>query len=187
MQTVLSQPGKQLRECQANENDLFHHSSLGLWEAMSALINVENIRGTEIKWADAHLTCLLPLLRIAHQSCFILGVLSLPELTGPNMSSGEKEVRFSARLRWEIHLQWFWLCGVLPRLKAGRRGWYERPVKFSILIRTYMEKYKCILCARTLISSEEKTPNSILDTPEIYILDGGGGRWSTCVGNFLSV
>lgn len=49
MQIVLSQPGKQLREHQANENDLFHLSFLGLWEAMLALRNVKNVRSTEIK------------------------------------------------------------------------------------------------------------------------------------------
>lgn len=49
MQIVLSQPGKQLREHQANENDLFRLSSLGLWEATSALLDVKNIRSTEIK------------------------------------------------------------------------------------------------------------------------------------------
>lgn len=50
MQSVLRQPGKHLREHQANENDLCHPSSLGLWEAMSALINVKNTRCTDIEW-----------------------------------------------------------------------------------------------------------------------------------------
>lgn len=36
------------------------------------------------------LTCLLLSLRIAHQSCFVLGVLSLQELISPSVSSGQK-------------------------------------------------------------------------------------------------
>ena len=43
MQSILSQPGKQLRGHQANETDLFRFSSLGLWAATSALRNVKNV------------------------------------------------------------------------------------------------------------------------------------------------
>ena len=108
MQIVLSQPGKQLREHQANENDLFRPSSLGLWQAMSALINVRNTRSTEIKQVDAFLTHLsIPIPEESPPkplSSGARGSQALESLQGSQHVLKTKKVRFSARLSWEIHL-----------------------------------------------------------------------------------
>jgi hypothetical protein len=86
MQIVFRQPEKQQKEHQANGNDLFCLCSLGLWEAMSSLINLTSIKGSDMQGVNSLFTHPFPFLKTAHQNCFILKVLTLQELPCPNIS-----------------------------------------------------------------------------------------------------
>lgn len=92
MQIVLSRPGKRLREHQAQENDPFRLSPLGLWEAVSALGNVKNVsKGHRNQASGCPSHSPVTITEDSPPKLLRPGGLEPKELTCPNVSLGHKK------------------------------------------------------------------------------------------------